>query len=259
MRRPLDPESDRINQLEGHVRRLIELVLIDARLTELMGAQRGAAPRAVRDDLEILIEQSLVEDRLELPPDALDVLRSKGPVGVIEVGPVPDSLGQGAPIADITKHRLLAQAGELGDADLVFDLLLPGDAEALLDLDLDWQTVGVPAGASIDTMASHRLESAEQVLVGPSPHVVQAWSSVRCRRALEEDPGCRTVSIGDGTLEDIVGAPALELSGLDRDEIDLRADRAEHEHSPRRDGAHILPGSPALPWCPSGGLYAAVP
>ena len=59
-------------QREADVDRRVGDVLVALR--DLVVGQRGAAARAVRRDAVVLDEQALVEDRLQCPPDRLDVV-----------------------------------------------------------------------------------------------------------------------------------------------------------------------------------------
>ena len=241
-----------IHQREGHVGRLVDLILIDVGLAELMARERGPTTRAVRDHLQVLIEEPLVEDGLELPPDALDIVGRERPVRIVEVGPVADPLGERPPVIDIADHRLLAQARELGDADLVLDLLLARDPQSLLDFHLDGQAVGVPSAATGHVVAPHRLKAAEEVLVRASPDVVEPGTTVRRRGALIEDPWGRARSVGHRPLEDLLGAPARPFLGFNRDKVDLRTDRAEHRVSFRRRSPHTTEAS--TPACGRSGV-----
>ena len=112
------------SQREQHVGRLVDDVAVDVGLAQLVAAQCGAAPGAVRDHLDVLVEEPLVPEVLEVPPHRLDVLGGEGPVGAVDVDPVADPLGQGLPLVDVVAHRLAAEPGELGDADLLLDLSL---------------------------------------------------------------------------------------------------------------------------------------
>ena len=64
---------------------------------------------------------------------------------MLQVHPEADALGQGVPLLEVFEDALAAEGVELGDA-VVFDLRLAGEAELLLDFELDRQPVGVPAG-----------------------------------------------------------------------------------------------------------------
>ena len=57
------------------------------------------------------------------------------------------------PVVDVAEDRIAAALVELGDAELL-DLLLRGDPELLLDLELDREPVAVPAGLARDVVAA---------------------------------------------------------------------------------------------------------
>ena len=143
----------------------------------------------------------------------------KRPVGGVDVHPEADPLGEGLPLVDIVADRFAAQPGELGDAHLLLDLPLVGDAQLPLHLDLDRQTVGVPSGPAGNGIAPHGAVAAEQVLVDPGPHVVESGPPVGRRRTLVEHPGLGPRPELDGTLEDAVLGPSDQLVGLEGGEI----------------------------------------
>jgi hypothetical protein len=66
---------------------------------------------------------------------------------------------------------------------------LAGEAELLLDRELDRQAVAVPAGLALDVVALHRLVAREDVLEHARLDVVGAGHAVGGRRALVEGPG----------------------------------------------------------------------
>jgi len=146
---------------EAHVDRVFRDVLVALR--DLVAADRRAAARAVRHDLVALIEQALVPDLPQQPPDGLDVLVVERVVGVAEVDPETDALGEAVPLLQVRGDALAAELVELGDA-VVLDLLLAVDTEAALDLELDGKAVGVPARLARHAIAAHRLVAREEVL-----------------------------------------------------------------------------------------------
>ena len=217
-----------VDQGEADVGRLVLLLVVHAGLAELVARQRGPAARAVGDDLHPLVEEALVEELLEVPPHRLDVLGAHGPVRGVEVDPVADAPGQLGEVVDVGEDRGAAEPGELGHADLVFDLLLPGDPQLLLDLHLHRQPVGVPTGPSGDPEAPHGAEPAEEVLVDPGPHVVQAGPAVGRGRTLVEDPRFGAGPLADRALEHLVLLPARQFEGLHRDEVSVGGNGLEH-------------------------------
>ena len=179
-----------------------------------MAGERGAAPGAVGDDLEVLVEQTLLEELGQEPPHRLYVARAERPVGRVHVDPVADTRGQAGELVDVGVDRLATQADEFGDADLLLDLLLLGDPELLLDLHLDREPVGVPARPAGHVRAAHGAKTAEEVLVDAGPHVVQPRHPVGRRRTLVEDPRRGTHPLLDGALEDAVLRPAGQFGLL---------------------------------------------
>ncbi len=147
-----------------------------------MGGKRRADARIVRHHLVALIDEPLVPDDLEQPPDRLDVVVVERVIGVVHVDPEAHALGHRLPVADVAHHRLAAAARELGDTDLFLDAALVEDAELLLDLVLDRQPVGVPAGLARAVEAAHVLVAREHVLERTRQHVVDAGLTVGRRR-----------------------------------------------------------------------------
>ena len=96
-------------------------------------------------------------------------------------------VGQLGERVGVPGHRLAALGVELGDA-VRLDVLLAGEAELLLDGQLDRQAVAVPAGLAGDVEALHRPVAGEDVLEDAGLDVVGAGHAVGGRRALVEDP-----------------------------------------------------------------------
>ncbi len=210
-----------LRDAEAHVDGGILDVLIAER--DLVARQRGAAARAVRDDAVSLVEQALAGDLLQRPPDRLDVGRVQRAVGVVEVQPEADPLGQRVPVLEEGEHRLAALGVELRDPVLL-DLGLGLDPELLLDGDLDGQAMRVPAAAALDVVAAHRAEAGEDVLEGAAQDVVHAGRAVRRRRPLPEDPGLGPLTPPHGLAKHVALTPALEDLLLELREGDLRVD-----------------------------------
>ena len=168
-----------VRDAKSHERALVHLVGVHLGLAQFVTRQRRATARAVRDDLQILVQQSLVEELLEVPPHRLHVGGVKRVVRVLHVGPVADALGETLELPDVREDRFATESRELFDADLFDDRFLPRDPQLLLDLHLDGQAVRVPAGATRHVSTLHGLVTAEEVLVDPRPHVVKPRFPVR--------------------------------------------------------------------------------
>ena len=195
---------------------------------ELVAGQRRRAARAVGSHPEALVDEVLVPHALERPPDRLDVVGVVCPVGVVVVLPERHPLGHRPPVAHVLVDALAAEPVELGDAELL-DLLLARDAELLLDLQLDGQPVGVPAGLALDVEALHRPVAAEEVLESPGQDVMGPGFAVGRGRSLVEDETLAALARVEARLEGAVLLPGLHDPHLEVREADLAGNLVEHE------------------------------
>ena len=209
---------------EAHVRRRVDDVLVALR--DFVARERGAAARAVGGDPVALVDEALVPHLADDPPDRFDVLVGQRPVRVLRVDPDTRSLGERGPVFDVARHRVAAALGELRDAERL-DLVLVGEPELLLDLDLDGKPVAVPAALAGDVVATHRLEARVEVFEDTGPHVMEAGTAVRGGRALVEDPGLGALAQPLGLFDDLARPPSRQHSFLERDEVEVGIDRAE--------------------------------
>ena len=214
---------------ELHVGRGVGDVVVAG--SDLVGGERGPAARAVGDDLVALVEPARVPHLAHRPPARLDVVVVHRHVGVVEVDPEADALGQPVPVLDVAEDRVAAARVELGDPVLL-DLVLGGDPELLLDLELDRQPVAVPARLPRHAVAGHRAVAGVDVLEDPREDVVRAGSPVRGRRPLVEAPERRALllALRDLASEHVALGPAREDLLFEAREGLLRIDRLESRH-----------------------------
>src|SRR5690606_21753021 len=125
-------------------------------LANFAGGERGAALGPPPNDLVPPVEQVFLDQFRQGPPDALDVGAVVGDVGVFEIGPKADLFGHALPLFGVAEDGLNAAHDERLDA-VGFDGFLAVDAEFLLDLDFDRQTVGIPAGLARHVAPAHGL------------------------------------------------------------------------------------------------------
>ena len=151
----------------------------------LVRGEAGDAAGAVRRALHPLVDQALVPELLQEPPPRLDVAVVEGGVGVIHVHPVGDALRQVLPRLDVAHDALAAAGVEAVDA-VGLDLLLAGQAQLLLHLQLHGQAVGVPPTLADDAVAAHGLVAGDDVFEDPCEDVVDAGGAVGRGRALVE-------------------------------------------------------------------------
>ena len=199
---------------------------------DLVRGERRPVARAVGDDLVGLIEAPVVPDPAQRPPDRLDVVVVESDVRIVEIDPEADPLGQRPPVVDVAEDRLAAALVELGDAVGV-DLLLGGDPQLALDLQLDRKPVAVPARLARNPVTAHRLVAGIDVLEDAGEDVVRAGPAVGGRRTLVEAPGLGAGSILQRAREDVAAAPAVKHLELERGERLLGVDRANAGHARR--------------------------
>jgi hypothetical protein len=171
-----------------------------------VAAERGLVAGTVGRDPESLVDQPLVPHPLQRPPHRLDVVAGQRPVRVLVVLPERHPVGHLQPRVHVLVHAGPAQLVELLDPELL-DLLLAGDAERLLDLELDREPVRVPARLALDVAALHGLVAADDVLERASQHMVDAGPAVRGGRALVEHEAGRALAVGEALPERVLLAP----------------------------------------------------
>ncbi len=191
----------------------------------------GAALRPPPADAVAAVEEALPVQLGERPPDALDVGLVVGDVGGLGVDPEADLVGEPLPRLGVAEHRVDAPGDEGLDA-VGLDLGLAVDVQLLLDLDLDGEAVGVPAGLAGDVVAAHRLEAGEDVLDRAREDVAVVGHAVGGGRALVEDEGAPGRAGGAGLgaqrlVEDAVLLPEGEDGRLVGGEVELAADGRE--------------------------------
>jgi len=196
-------------------------------LADFAGGQRGAALGPPPEDLVVLVEQPLIEEALEGPPDALDVRLVEGDVGVVEVHPERDAPGHVAPGVDVPEDRVDALPRERFDA-VRFDGLASVNAELFFDLDLDREAVGIPACAPGHVVAAHGAIAEEDVLHHPGEHVARMGHAVGRRGAFVEDEALAFGVLLGARLEDGVLVPEIEPLLIEFGEGDLRCNGVEH-------------------------------
>ena len=181
----------------------------------------------VGHDLESLVEQLFVPDLLEDPPDTLHVGGVEGPVGLVEIDPVAHPFGHVGELVDVLEDALPAELVEGLDPKLL-DVLLAGEFQLLLDLDLDRETVRIPSGLAIHVKAAHRLVAGEQILQCPCQHVVDAWKIVGGRGALVKNEWRPPLALLETLVKDVALFPEGQHREFQLGEPGARRNFLEH-------------------------------
>ena len=165
-----------------------------------------------------LVQQALLEQLRERPPNALNVALVIGDVGVGEIDPEADTVRHPLPLGRVAEDRLHAAKNEALDA-VFLNGRFAVDAKFLLDLDLDRQPVRVPARFSRDVVAAHRAVAQKDVFEDASQNMAVVRQPVGGGRALVEGKRGPSAAVLEALLEDAVLAPELLNRGLDLREV----------------------------------------
>jgi len=150
-----------------------------------VGAQRCAAAGAVGGHPIALVDHVFVPHLLDSPPHRLYVAVVHGDVGFIHVHPEADALGHLPPLRQVSAHALAAASIETVHAVLLY-LVLAGEAQFFLHLQLHGETVGIPAGDAGGVTALHGAVAGDDILEDASQDMVDAGAAVSGGRSLIE-------------------------------------------------------------------------
>ena len=187
-------------------------VAVAARLVQLVGRETRTRRRRVGLDGVALVEQPLVEELFEQPPQRLDILVVVGDVGIVHVDPVAHAARQVLPHSRELHDRLAAGAVVLLDRYFRPDILLR-DAELLLHAQLDGQAVGVPSRLAVYQIALLRLVAADDVLDRARHDVMDARQSVGRGRPLVKDECRMPLARRNALVESVFRIPLCQHVG----------------------------------------------
>ena len=192
--------------LESHDRGTLLYGLIA--LCDLLRGERGSAARAVGNDLEALVEQSLVPDGLQCPPLGLDEIVIIGDIRVIHVSPEANCAGEILPHSLIFPDAFLTFIDERLQT-VGLDLILSVQSKQLLNLDLNRKAVCVPACLSRHHTALHGAVSRNHIFDNTGLHMSDMRLSVCSRRAVVKGISRALLPAVNALLEDVVLLPEL--------------------------------------------------
>ena len=152
-------------------------VLVASRHVELVRAEAGAGGGRVGLDGIALVEQLLVIELFEQPPDCLDIPVVIGDVGVVHIDPEPHVAGQVFPYIGKLHHILATGLVVIFNGNLCSDVFL-GYPESLLHAQFNRQSVGIPAGLAFDLITLQCTETADGILDGARHDMVDAGHPV---------------------------------------------------------------------------------
>lgn len=115
-----------------------------------------------------------------------------------------------------------------GSMPVLFDVLLAVHAEELFHLQLDGQTVRIPARLSEDVLALHRLIAGDDVLHHAREDMPDVRFAVRRRGAVVEGELLPSLALFDAVFKDAVLVPEIDDFLLAADEIHRGIDLGIH-------------------------------
>ena len=167
--------------------------------------------------------------RLQEPPDVLDVRVAEGVVVVAPVHPLPEPDRLFRDDARGFRDQLTAAAGE-EIHPVLLDLALRVQPEISFDLDLDPEALAVEPVLIALIESLERLVTLEDVLVGAAPEVMDAEAVGRVRRlrAVEEAPmGAAEIALPEPREDPRLLPPGEDLL-LEGGVIRILRERLEH-------------------------------
>ena len=146
-------------------------ILITARLIELV--RRKSCSRFGRVGLNgvSFIDQILVVELFEQPPNRLHIFGSIGDIGLVHIDPIPHLFGQITPYVCVAHHSFAACRIVLVHADRFSDIYF-GNSEFFFHTEFNGKTMCIPACFSFNLKSFLGFIATENVFDGASHHVV---------------------------------------------------------------------------------------
>ena len=152
-------------------------IAITTWLVELVGRKTSTRSWRVWLNGVTLVEQALVKQTLEQVPECLDVLIVVCDIRILKIYPVTHLASKITPYTSVLHHILTAVAVVILYGNLLTDILL-GNAEALFNTKLYWQTVGIPTRLTVNLKALLGLVTADNILNSTRHYVVNTRHTV---------------------------------------------------------------------------------
>ncbi len=184
-------------------------VAVASGLVQLVGREARSRGGRVGLDGVALVEEPLVVELAQQPPEGFDVLVVVGDVRILHVHPVAHAAREVLPYARELHDGFAARAVVLLDGDRAADVLL-GDAELLLHAQLHGQAVRVPSRLAVHEEAALRAVAADHVLDRAGHDVVDARQSVGRGGPFVEHEGGMSLAGGDALAERVVRVPLFQ-------------------------------------------------
>ena len=194
-----------------------------------VAGERRTTPRAIGHHFVVAVEQVAFPEVFENPPDGFDVRVLHRHVGVVEVDPEADAVGQFAPLFDVAEDRFAAEFVEFSHP-VLFNLLFARQPQLLFHFQFHREPVRVPPRFAEHVAPLHGAVAWEDVLVDTCEHVPDVRQTVRCGRSFVEDPGLRPFALFDAFFKNAVLFPEVENAFFFFDKLRFIGNRLENSH-----------------------------
>ena len=189
-------------------------VTIATGLVQFVARKSRSGSRRIRLNGISLVEQTFVIELLQEPPQCFDILIVVSDIGMVKVYEIAHFLRQVAPFLREHHHIVAASGvivlnGDISGRCGIVDISL-GNAFFLLHTQFHGQSVCVPAGLTVHLEALHCLITVESILECTPENMVNAGMTVSRRRTFEENKLWITVTLSNGTVENIILFPLFQ-------------------------------------------------
>ena len=132
--------------------------------------ERSCAAGAVREDFMTFVDQSLVPELFEDPPDGFHVIAVHGAVAVFEIDPAAHALDDLLPLFGVAEDDPAAGFVEFVNA-VGFDFAFSGEMKHFLHFIFDGEPVTVPAESAFAVFSAHGLIAGNDIFNGAGEEV----------------------------------------------------------------------------------------
>ena len=177
--------------------------------TGLKVGERGGAGGGIGHYSNTLVDKALLMKSLEDPPDRLHEAEIHGLVAGVKVDPSSHALYGVLPLFLIGHDDSPALCIVLVDAH-GHHIFLALNAELLVDLVLNGQTVAVPTESTVDIVTGRVSVSGDDILDGTCEEMAIVGKAGSEGRAVVEAEGFPALALLEGCLEGVDGAPVSD-------------------------------------------------
>ena len=173
---------------------------------QLVVGKDGGTAGTIGQDVVALVEEPLLPQTFQHPPDGLHVVGVHGLVVVLEIDPAAQAGDGLLPLVDVAQHAVTAGLVELGHT-IGLDVSLGVEPQLLFDEVFHRQAMAVPAKAALHPVTLHGLVAGNDVLYGAGNEMSEMGQSCCKGRAVIEHVLLAILAPGNGLLENILFLP----------------------------------------------------